>query len=595
MSDQSRPVPAAHARTKPAREVSGRVTTRRAVTASAVVLTIAAAAGVTNFLAGGPDPANGQTATATDDGADTGATGQGDSCPLDGGTLTVAAAPDIAAVIRAASSNVVDSAAGALSLCSISVEALDPADFVSSWGADAAARPDVWVPDSSFWVFEAAAADVQVPAQTESVASSPVVLALSTEAAGRLTSDTATLDIGQVLDSRASDTPTRVGLPDPRRSATAAGLLIDVRATVTGRSDARAALIWALRSSPTDLPVESAELLARLADDPDTAVPVSEQAVWQHNSAGADNAVAVYPSADGSHLDYPYVVLTTDEETAAVANGLLATLQAAGGRQLLQASGFRDADGRAGAAMTTEERIDAATRAPSEVAPLDVVEDAIRMAELSNQPSRLLALLDVSASMRAIVPDSDGATRLNLAKDAAARGLGLYPDDSELGLWTFSTNLTATTDYHELVPVGPLTPSADGTTGHERIAAALATTQVKPFGGTGLYDTVLEAVRRMRAEWDPTRVNSVILLSDGQNDDKNSVSLTDLLTTLANEHDPNRPVPVIAIAFGPDSDVAAMTQISTATEGATYVAEDPREIGEIFLDAIGQRLCRPEC
>jgi hypothetical protein len=38
-----------------------------------------------------------------------------------------------------------------------------------------------------------------------------------------------------------------------------------------------------------------------------------------------------------------------------------------------------------------------------------------------------------------------------------------------------------------------------------------------------------------------------------------------------------------------------MRQISQATNGATYVAKDPREIGEIFLDTVGQRLCRPNC
>ena len=37
------------------------------------------------------------------------------------------------------------------------------------------------------------------------------------------------------------------------------------------------------------------------------------------------------------------------------------------------------------------------------------------------------------------------------------------------------------------------------------------------------------------------------------------------------------------------------TQISKATDGATYESQDPRQIGEIFLDAVGQRLCRPSC
>jgi len=87
----------------------------------------------------------------------------------------------------------------------------------------------------------------------------------------------------------------------------------------------------------------------------------------------------------------------------------------------------------------------------------------------------------------------------------------------------------------------------------------------------------------------------VLLLTDGMNDDNNSITLDQLLGTLTAEQDPSKPVPVIAIAFGPDSDVASLQQISKATGGATYLSQDPRQIGEIFLDAVGQRLCRPSC
>jgi hypothetical protein len=87
----------------------------------------------------------------------------------------------------------------------------------------------------------------------------------------------------------------------------------------------------------------------------------------------------------------------------------------------------------------------------------------------------------------------------------------------------------------------------------------------------------------------------VLILSDGMNDDLGSISLDGLLSTLAAEQDAARPVPVISIAFGPDSDVEALSQISKATGGAAYESRDPRQVGEIFLDAVGQRLCRPSC
>ncbi len=223
------------------------------------------------------------------------------------------------------------------------------------------------------------------------------------------------------------------------------------------------------------------------------------------------------------------------------------------------------------------------------------VENAVRDVEVSNEPSRLLAILDISGSMQAQVPGSGGQSRIDLAKAAALRGLGLYPPDSEIGLWTFSTNLTPTTDYRELVPVGTLAPGPDGVTGQQKLAQALGGAQAIPDGGTGLYDTTLDAVRTLRAGWDPKRVNTVLILSDGMNDDANSISLPDLLTTLKNEADPQKPVTVISIGFGPDSDVDALKQISAATGGSTYVSQDPNDIGEIFLDAVGQRMCRPNC
>jgi hypothetical protein len=113
-------------------------------------------------------------------------------------------------------------------------------------------------------------------------------------------------------------------------------------------------------------------------------------------------------------------------------------------------------------------------------------------------------------------------------------------------------------------------------------------------GGTGLYDTTLAAVRAVRSGWDPNRVNSVLILSDGRNDD-DGMSLGELLRRLTDEQDPARPVPVTAIAFGPGGDIRALRRISEVTGGSAYEATDPATIARIFLDSVGQRLCRPFC
>jgi Mg-chelatase subunit ChlD len=226
------------------------------------------------------------------------------------------------------------------------------------------------------------------------------------------------------------------------------------------------------------------------------------------------------------------------------------------------------------------------------IAELDTV---VRDVRLSTEPSRLLAVIDVSGSMAQQVAGTAGASRLDLARAAAIRGLGLYSADSAIGLWEFSRHLLGSNDYRQIAAVAPLGAESGGSTGAQRIGGALQQLHVVPDGGTGLYDTTLAAVRLMRATWDPHRVNTVLLLTDGRNDDQGSISADQLVATLRAEADPARPVVVVSIAFGPDSDIDILSRISAATGGTTYQSIDPRQIGEIFLDSVGQRLCRPKC
>ena len=511
-----------------------------------------------------------------------GATGAG--CQDAGDPLRVAAAPDIADEIAALAS------APAAVGCRVEVTPMAPADVV----ANGIAGIDVWIPDSSMWLARADEQGLAVPASGVSVATSPVVFALAPAAAAGLTAAGGVPDLRSILATRATANAIRVGMPDPARSAAAVGAILAARAAVAGTSDARPALTWAVRSSPNGLPITSAALLDRLAADPGTAVPVSEESVISHN-AGDPDAVAVYPGAAGVALDYPLVVLTDQPASVSAAEQLQQLLIGEQGRTALLDAGFRAPDGSPGPLMATSTGVNADVRVTTPLPGLPEVDDAIRQVQITNEPSRMLAVMDVSGSMQAQVAGAGGASRMQLAKEAAARGLTLYPADSEIGLWEFSVGLTPTTDYRELIPVGPLGPDGQGGTGAERLAQALGAIQAIPDGGTGLYDTVLDAVRTMRNSWDPTKVNAVLLLTDGMNDDDNSISLQTLLSTLAAEQDPARPVPVISIAFGPDSDVQSLGQISKATGGAAYVSLDPRQIGEIFLDAVGQRLCRPSC
>ena len=553
---------------------------------TAAAVTSSARSSATGSQAAGSPSTTGQQTTGT---SATGTTAAGKGCPLPGGSLSVAVAPDIVAAVATVTSsstgNVLPDG------CAVTITPMDPADFVAGGAAGVAA----WIPDSSMWIDKAKAAGISVPAQNPSIGTSPVVLALSSSVAAPLIA-AGSPTVAGILASRATGTPIRVGLPDPTKSAAAVATILATRAAVTGTPDARAALTWAVRSSPTGMPTKDNDLLNRLATDPNTAVPVSEQALNSYNAtAGVTPAVAVYLGQDGSVLDYPVVRLATDPASTAAVDDLVRLLISAQGTAALEAAGFRAPDGTPGSAIAATNGLNPALRVTTPLPAAQQVDDAIHSVQITNEPTRMLAVMDISGSMLGVVPGAGGATRLDLAKDAATRGLGLYGPDSDIGLWEFSRTLTPDSDHRELIPISSLGPDGQGGSGAQRLTQAMAGLQAVPEGGTGLYDTTLDAVRTMRASYDPARVNVVLILTDGMNDDQGSISLDGLISTLTAEQDVNRPVPVISIAFGPDSDVQALSAISKVTGGASYESKDPRQIGEIFLDAVGQRLCRPSC
>lgn len=105
-----------------------------------------------------------------------------------------------------------------------------------------------------------------------------------------------------------------------------------------------------------------------------------------------------------------------------------------------------------------------------------------------------------------------------------------------------------------------------------------------PISGFATYNT-----------YDPSKVNTVVLFTDGRNVNAGGLTLDQLLAALRARVDPARPVPIITIGAGNDIDVAALQAISAVTGGKTYVVNNPSDIRAVFLDAILQRECRPNC
>jgi Mg-chelatase subunit ChlD len=191
-------------------------------------------------------------------------------------------------------------------------------------------------------------------------------------------------------------------------------------------------------------------------------------------------------------------------------------------------------------------------------------------------------VIDVSGSMAEKV---GAKTRMQLTIEAASSGLKLFPENAALGLWTFSTKIgDLGADFRELVPIAKLTPAQ-----RQRMLANLTIQKAIPNGGTGLYDTAIAAVRAVRSSYDPSAVNSVLLFTDGKNDDPGSLSLARAVQTLESLRDPARPVRIIALGMGPDADAGELRQLAQATGGQSYVARNPSDLQQVFIDALQNR------
>jgi Ca-activated chloride channel family protein len=208
----------------------------------------------------------------------------------------------------------------------------------------------------------------------------------------------------------------------------------------------------------------------------------------------------------------------------------------------------------------------------------------VRVLELWGQQrksARVLLVLDVSGSM-GDAADSEGHTKLDLAKQAAVDALAQFKTDDEVGLRVFSTDISRSppTDYLDLVPVGPVG------TAREQLTTKIR--DLTPMQGTPLYTVTRDSYAKMRDTFDPARINAVVLLTDGKNEDPKNNDLDGLLATLRAESEgqSSRPVRVFPIAYGRDADLAVLRRIAEATNAAAYDASNPTTINQVLTAVV---------
>ena len=92
----------------------------------------------------------------------------------------------------------------------------------------------------------------------------------------------------------------------------------------------------------------------------------------------------------------------------------------------------------------------------------------------------------------------------------------------------------------------------------------------------------------VRDGYDPTRINAVVVLSDGRNEDPRNNDLDRLLANLraGSEGQSSRPVRVFPIAYGKDADLGVLRRIAEATNAAAYDASNPTTINDVLTAVV---------
>lgn len=545
-------------------------------------------------------------------------------CPS-GTVANVAAAPDMANALQTLANryNSERDACG-----EIQVTEQDSADVLNTVTGHSltpsAGRIDGWVPESSFWLnlarADIAATDAATPSPGTaalpnrtgplplrptgiSVARSPVVLTGTTDLLRKMTKEKVKaswkLLLGQWATSGSGGKPPDWVSPmisDPARNVAGLVAMEAARSEMQGGADVPARLTGFIRGAQRAAAANQDAVLDYVGSKPPGTLPMgvaSEQGVWYHNEfGGSAKLVAFYPPEGTATLDYPYAVTAAPGPREHAVRSFGNLLRSGYGRGLMAQLGFRDAEDRSGPILRDSFGVNPATPKLSAHLGQSDLELGLRTWNRLDLNSRMLVLADRSPSIGQVIPGT-GKTRLQVTAEAARDGLGLFPDDTDMGLWSFGGREEGGKPYRQQVSLGPLTEMIGGETRRQRLYDYDSTVTPAASGGTGLYDSILAAYNEVRRTYRDDRVQSVLVLADSRN--TTGMDLDGLLTALNNERDPDKPIEIIAIGFGDAVDADALKQITDPTGGATYTTNDPQKIGEIFLQAVSRRVCTPEC
>jgi Ca-activated chloride channel family protein len=288
---------------------------------------------------------------------------------------------------------------------------------------------------------------------------------------------------------------------------------------------------------------------------------------FNKNRGSQPRLVALYPPEGTFYSDNPFIVLdapwVSGAERAA-ATRFQEFLTERIDPERAARFGFRpaDLDQEPVAPVSKENGVDPSQPERVLGLPEPRVLDRIRRSwREDRKPANVLLVVDTSGSMN----DED---RLERAKEGLETFFRQVGRQDSIGLTIFSDQI------QPLIPVGPFAQN------ERRIRDTVR--NLIADGGTAVWDATVEAFEQVRSEADASRINAVVVLTDGEDTDS-SRSIEDAVEAVRAQGDSDDQVRVFTIAYSAGAAGAAegLAAIAKASGGQAYEG-DTEDIESVY-------------
>ena len=464
---------------------------------------------------------------------------------------------------------------------------LDPEAMVNAV-LDGDASFQAMTPDSTVWLgqldqewSEQAGPDATAVGETVRYAISPVVIATWESVAQEMGWPERPIGWQDLLKRAQSDPEFRWSHPS---TSSASGLLATLAEFYAGVGKTRGLTIEDVTAQETLDYVAALERTVRFYGEGDEpalieqalvegkgfldAFVVQEQMVVDYNKRrqGQEALVALYPVEGTLWEDHPLALLETGDltplqrQTFARFGDYLLSPEA---QQVVLQHGYRPADlatslDSADSPLTAANGVDASEpKTTLQVPNANVIKVVRDVWWYTKRHTNVYLVVDTSGSMEGQkLAQAQAALRIFIDQ--------IKGDKERVGLIEFATYVYPTVDLDEM--------------GANRVALQMAVDRMEAQGDTALLDGVYEAYQRLQALGDSERINAIVVMTDGQENNSNT-SLRKLVAELERSY-PTQVV-VFSIAYGDDADMDTLRWISEPTGGQVRQG-DPETILDLY-------------